>query len=187
MAGWVVVLLTLNGCTGSLGTGAANTGDSAAAELLLGAVTRSQIESDQPAWTDALGSSQPDFEASLAMAASGDGLQVTVFFGTWCSDSRRELARLWQALDEVGIDPAFELRYIAVDRTKTEPGDLVAGVELRFVPTFVVEKNGEEIGRIVESAPRGIESDLHSLLAGSISGIVTGRADLEIHSTPSGD
>jgi hypothetical protein len=103
---------------------------------------------------------------------------VTVFLGTWCSDSRREVARLWRALDQVGGLVPFEVEYVAVDRAKSAPADLVAGQDLRYVPTFVVEREGEEVGRVVESAPGGIESDLLALLTGEASGTVSGRDDL---------
>jgi hypothetical protein len=86
--------------------------------------------------------------------------------------------RLWRALDEVGGLVPFEIEYLAVDRDKAEPADLVAAYDLRYVPTFVVRRGGEEVGRIVESSPNGVEVDLLALLTGEAAGVVTGRDDL---------
>ncbi len=100
-----------------------------------------------------------------------------MYLGTWCSDSGRELPRLWRALDEFGVLDPPEIRYIGVDRDKSEPAEWLAGVDLELVPTFVVRRDGRELGRIVESAPNGIERDLLDLLQGTKSGLITGNRD----------
>jgi hypothetical protein len=108
---------------------------------------------------------------------------VTVFLGTWCSDSKRELARLWRAFDDLmgtsGREAPFAVRYVAVARDKQEPAELTAGRDLHYVPTFVVEREGREVGRIVETAPQGIERDLLALLDGSAQGVLSARGDLQ--------
>ncbi|HEX2254935.1 MAG TPA: hypothetical protein VHQ65_16845 [Thermoanaerobaculia bacterium] len=157
-------------------------------EVLVGEVTRQELEAHQPDWVAALVEAQadpttaPDAEAAMALAAVEPGAEVTVYLGTWCSDSKRELARLWGAFDSAGIEPGsgapFDLRYVAVDRDKRQPAALLAGADLQYVPTFVVRRGGEEVGRIVEVAPTGIEHDLLALLTGETSGVVSGRDDL---------
>ena len=61
------------------------------------------------------------------------GAEVVVFLGTWCGDSRRELPRLWKALDSGSGAVTFQIRYIGVDHAKKEPADLVEG-ERRPLP-----------------------------------------------------
>lgn len=156
-------------------------------EPLVGVVTRAEMEAHEPDWVMAQIEAEPDPEAARALLEVPPGADVTVYLGTWCSDSKRELSRLWRAFDEAGIDPSgsgmgeeppFDLRYVAVDRDKEAPGGLVEGVGLRFVPTFVVRRDGEEVGRMVEVSPNGIEHDLLSLLTGEATGIVSARDDL---------
>ena len=107
------------------------------------------------------------------MAAAGAEARVTVFLGTWCSDSRRELSRWWRALDEnMGI-VGFEVRYVGIDRDKREPAELLVGAEIERVPTFVVRRAGAEVGRVVEESPHGIERDLLALLDGSVEGVIS--------------
>ena len=103
---------------------------------------------------------------------------MTVYLGTWCSDSRRELSRFWRAIDEAGGEVAFELAYVGVSRDKDEPAEALAGLGLEYVPTFVVEIDGVEVGRIVEESPNGIEHDLAALLRGETSGLVTAKQEL---------
>jgi thiol-disulfide isomerase/thioredoxin len=137
-----------------------------------------------PEWTEDLALATPDETRSRSLAEPRADTEVVVFFGTWCSDSRRELTRLWRAVEMAGGDTGFPIRYVGVDRTKTEPGDLVDGKEILYVPTLIVLKGGIEFGRIVETAPAGVESDLVALLTGEASGWLSGREDLDSLSVP---
>lgn len=147
--------------------------------VLVGDVTREQIEEAVPDWAQAEAESSPDPEACRALAAVDPGADVTVFLGTWCGDSRREVPRLWKALDLAGPAVPFEIHYIGVDRDKKEPAGRQAGDDIRYVPTFIVSRNGQEIGRIVEHSPSGIEKDLLALLTGQARGLITSRTDLQ--------
>lgn len=146
--------------------------------VLVGDVTREQIEESVPNWVQSEADSKPDPEACHGLAAVEPGAEVTVFLGTWCSDSRREVPRLWKALDLAGPVVPFEVHYIGVDEDKKEPGGRPAGDDIRYVPTVIVRRNGQEIGRIVEQSPDGIEKDLLALLSGQARGLITSRTDL---------
>ena len=146
--------------------------------VLVGDVTREQIEEAVPDWAQAEADSAPDPATCQGLAAVEPGADVTVFLGTWCGDSRREVPRLWKALDLAGPAVPFEIHYVGVDRDKKEPGGRPAGDDIRYVPTFIVRRNGQEIGRIVEHSPAGIEKDLLALLNGQAHGLITSRTDL---------
>jgi thiol-disulfide isomerase/thioredoxin len=143
---------------------------------LVGETTREQIEV-APEWMAAEAESQPDPEACKALASVPPGAEVTVFLGTWCGDSRRELPRFWKALDMAATVP-FAVHYIGVDRQKKEPSAPVINNDIRYVPTFIVYREGREVGRIVEESPHGIEKDLLALLTGEAQGLITTRTDL---------
>lgn len=146
--------------------------------VLLGPLTREEIEVAAPDWVEAEIEAQPDLDAAMLLESSFAGAEVVVFLGTWCSDSRRELPRLWRALDDIGADHPAQIRYIGVDRDKQEPSELLAGHDLLYVPTFIVRRDGHEIGRIVEVSPSGIEIDLLALLSGTRKGLVTAKQEL---------
>src|ERR1700692_4469803 len=65
-------------------------------QALLGPVTRQQVEAAAPAWVQAGVEAKPALGAARALAAVEPGAEVTVLLGTWCSDSRREVSRLWR-------------------------------------------------------------------------------------------
>ncbi|MEP7013713.1 MAG: hypothetical protein ABJC13_25610 [Acidobacteriota bacterium] len=75
-------------------------------------------------------------------------------------------------------EAAAAVELIGVDETKKEPADLLAGADVLYVPTIIVRRGGKEVGRIVESSPKGIETDLLDLLEGRASGVLSLRTDL---------
>lgn len=146
--------------------------------VLLGETNRAAVEAAVPDWVSQVVASEIDREAAQGLATVAPGAEVTIFFGTWCGDSRREVSRFWRALDEVGGEVGFQYRLIGVSREKSSPAEFVAGQDLRFVPTFIVRRNGQEVGRIVESAPHGLEVDLLALIEGRAQGVLSLREDL---------
>ena len=146
---------------------------------MIGELTRQEIEIALPDWVEEEISARPDIDSAEALMGSLPGAEVIVLLGTWCADSRRELARLWRAMDEAGALDPDQVRYIGVDRDLEQPDQWVAGRDLQLVPTFVVQRHGEELGRIVESSPNGIEIDLLALLTGEKSGVITDSVELE--------
>lgn len=144
---------------------------------MTGVVTRDEIEAAEPAWRQELAAASVDEDAARALNDVPAGAEVVVFLGTWCGDSRRVVSRLWVALERAPNAP-FTVRMIAVDRSKRDPGGLSDGQDLRYVPTIIVRRAGREVGRIVESAPHGVEVDLLSLLRGEASGTISLRGDL---------
>jgi tetratricopeptide (TPR) repeat protein len=97
-------------------------------------------------------------------------LDFTVFFGTWCGDSRREVPRLLKLFDAMGL-PDGSVELVALDRTdealKQSPGGEERGHEIYRVPTLIIERDGEEISRLVEYPVLSLERDLLAMLDGS--------------------
>lgn len=152
--------------------------------VLTGSVTREQIESAAPEWVQAQVEAKPDAAAAQALAQVEPGAEVTVFLGTWCEDSRREVPRLWSAIDVAGGSVPFPVRYVAVDREKKDPAGAAAKSDIRYVPTFIVARDGREVGRIVETSPHGVEADLLALLTGKAQGVISTREDLGADGSP---
>jgi len=158
--------------------------------VLVGELQRSEIELAEPRWVEAQVSAEVDAEAARRLVDADPGAEVAVFLGTWCGDSRREVGRLWRAFDDLSgpegaFVPPFEIEYIGVDREKEEPVERTGGLDIQYVPTVIVYRDGQEVGRIIESAPAGIEGDLADLLSGRQSGVISGRTDLEPSEEPS--
>jgi len=92
-----------------------------------------------------------------------DKLKVTIVFGTWCSDSRREVPRFFKLADTIGL-VSENLKLIAVDTKKTVNDVDISGLKLEKVPTFIFYVGDKEIGRIVETPKVNIETDLLNIL-----------------------
>ena len=110
-----------------------------------------------------------EVDTELTNAISDPG-QYTyeVFLGTWCGDSRRELPRMEKIFSEMGIDMSNVL-IVTLDRDKISPNGEQEGKDIRYVPTLIVSKDNQEIGRIVESPSSEtatLESDLFEISLG---------------------
>ncbi|MCX6318420.1 MAG: hypothetical protein NTW29_14105 [Bacteroidetes bacterium] len=96
-------------------------------------------------------------------------LRIEVFFGTWCGDSKREVPRFLKLLDELSF-PAHKTKLIALGTgdslVKQSPQHEEAGKGIFRVPTFILYKNGVELGRINEYPVYSLEKDLLTLLSG---------------------
>lgn len=90
---------------------------------------------------------------------------ITLFMGTWCEDSQRETPAFFKILDLAGID-ASTIQLITVNEDKDQPEELVAGKDITNVPTIIFQKDGQELGRIVEYPIESLEKDMQKILNG---------------------
>ena len=139
---------------------------------LLGRISESQLREDPFAtwFVPGYASYEPSSSGVAALRDVGsDRLDVTVFFGSWCGDSRREVPRFVKLLDAIGF-PRERVRLVGVDRSddavKRSPGGEERGQEIYRVPTFVVSRDGAEIGRVVEHPALSLERDLLAIVRG---------------------
>lgn len=89
-------------------------------------------------------------EATVETLAEHDELVYRVWGGDWCKDCRSQLPDFGAALDAAGVDSDRIVHY-ELDQNKEGPGVSEYGIE--FIPTVVVERDGEEIARFVEEEP----------------------------------
>ena len=83
-----------------------------------------------------------------------DDLEYHVWGGDWCKDCRAQLPDFGAALDAAGVPDAKVHHYPTEkndDGSKTGPG--VEEYDIEYIPTVVVERDGEEIARFVEEEP----------------------------------
>lgn len=96
-------------------------------------------------------------------------VQIVAFMGTWCGDSKREIPRFYKVLDQLNFKED-QLMLVNLDRKseayKQSPTGEEKGLNIHRVPTFIVYRDGEEIGRIVESPVTSLETDLVQILNG---------------------
>jgi len=95
------------------------------------------------------------------------GKSITIFMGTWCGDSKREVPRVLKMLDCCDF-PMNELKLVMVGNNdslyKKSPQHEETGKNIVRVPTVIVEQKGAEIGRIIEFPITSLEKDLLAIL-----------------------
>jgi len=90
-------------------------------------------------------------------------VQITIVFGSWCSDSRLQVGRFYKILEETGYKEK-NLTLIGVDRNKNAVSVNIENLNIERVPTFIIYQNGKELGRIVESPKKNLEDDLWKIV-----------------------
>lgn len=106
---------------------------------------------------------EPSSEALAFLKGIDQPLIIEVFYGSWCSDSIREVPRFIKIMDLVK-NKNLQITFIGVDRSKKQPAEKTEGKNVEFVPTFIVLREGKEAGRIIESPKVSLEQDLVDML-----------------------
>ena len=112
---------------------------------------------------------EPSSETVEALSSSLDDVEVEVYFGTWCGDSRRDVPRLNRVLDDAGFS-RDRLEMIALS---DRPGEFKFSPEgkererlVHRTPTIVLTRGGREIGRIVQNSVGTLEEDMLAIAKG---------------------
>ncbi|HJW16535.1 MAG TPA: thioredoxin family protein [Flavisolibacter sp.] len=108
----------------------------------------------------------PDQSALKALRANKDSINIIAFGGTWCSDTKYILPKFYMLSDASGLSPD-RITLIGVDHNKKTIQHLSEAFNIINVPTFIVMKNGKEIGRVVEYGTTGMfDRELGQIIAG---------------------
>ena len=97
------------------------------------------------------------------LKANINDYEIKIVFATWCSDSKLQVPRFYKILDLAEFNKS-KLETIGVDRTKNALVVNIANLNIDLVPTFIVYKYGNEIGRIVETPSKSLEADLLNII-----------------------
>ena len=143
--------------------------DSRGNDMLLGKCTRSALL--QAPFADWF---KPNYDSYIVDSFTCNfirpllaGKSITIFMGTWCGDSKREVPRVLKMLDCCNF-PAKDLTLVMVSNKdslyKKSPQHEEAGKNIVRVPTIIIEQKGAEIGRIIEFPKTSLEKDMLSIL-----------------------
>lgn len=145
--------------------------------IMVGETPREGLVAQFPAWADTAVLYRPAAGAVAKLHAVVQPVDILCVLGTWCSDSRREVARFWQVLDKAA-NPNLRLRMLSVGRKDdaaaqaklAELGfaeDIRAAYGITLVPTFIftLAETGLELGRIIETPQQTLEEDAATILA----------------------
>ena len=132
-------------------------------EYLSGPVTESQIRAVTvfDLYTKRY---EPNTEIIQKLNSVEDTILIDVFMGTWCHDSKREVPALFKIMESIE-NPAITAQYTALEYRRRGPKDIIEKNNIKRTPTFIIYKNGKEIGRIIEEVKKSVESDLYSIIS----------------------
>jgi thiol-disulfide isomerase/thioredoxin len=139
----------------------------ASEKVLKGYINRSILESDTAfKWFgENLKYGQANTAAVNAFKNNASKFSMIVFGGTWCHDTQNLLPVFYRLVDKSGY-PENKITLVAVDREKTGPDNLHKTYNITNVPTFIVMKDGKEVGRVVEYGKEGaIDKELGEIVS----------------------
>lgn len=109
------------------------------------------------------GSYKPEVMISDKIKLKLNKITITVVMGAWCGDSKEQVPRFFKLMDKVEYDSS-KITIYCVDRDKkTEKGE-TDNMGITLVPTFIIYRDGVEIGRIIETPKVSLEADLLEIL-----------------------
>ncbi len=107
----------------------------------------------------------PNADAIKNFAVGKETVNILVFGGTWCSDTKQILPGFFKTVDAASF-PESRITLIGVDHSKKTLYNLSEAFGITNVPTFIVMKDGREIGRVVEYGKTGTpEKEVAELVA----------------------
>lgn len=148
------------------------TKDAKGREKMLGKITKDGFTANSfNSWfTPNYEAYQPDEKLIKKLKRKLKKYTITVFMGTWCGDSKKEVPRFYNVLEAANF-PESKLRVIGLnngrEQYKQGPNGEEKGFNIHRVPTFIVyDKKGNEVGRIVEHPVESLEADLLKICRG---------------------
>ena len=108
----------------------------------------------------------PEQGALQAFKTNRDSINIVAFGGTWCGDTKYILPKFFALTDAAGF-PQKRITLLGVDHGKKTIQHLSEAFGITNVPTFIVMKDGKEIGRVVEYGKYGMfDKELGEIIAG---------------------
>jgi thiol-disulfide isomerase/thioredoxin len=125
-------------------------------KVLKGLISRDLLTGDSAfKWfTENQAGYTPDPEVVAGLKAKGGQVQFLVFGGTWCDDTKYILPRFFSLLDAASI-PEKQVTLVGVDQDKKSTNHLSEDMHITRIPTFIMLKDGKEVGRVVEYGRTG--------------------------------
>ena len=130
---------------------------------LTGELTRDEILQHSPDWEEVVASYIPDIDSLDILRSIDTPVQIEVYLGTWCSDSKDHVSAFFKILD-MADNPQLIPLYIGLPKENDAREELVQGKNITRIPTFVVIVDGHEKGQIIEHPATSMEQDLVEII-----------------------
>ena len=130
---------------------------------LLGPLSKEEILENFPDWQVEVASYVPNLEVIEKLQALPSEINIEIFLGTWCSDTKRNVSAYFKIMDMVD-NPLIMTTYIGIPEEDDSRKPFIEGKNIVKVPTFIVYIDDQEKGRIVEDPIKSVEEDLLDII-----------------------
>ena len=130
---------------------------------LLGPLSKEEILENFPDWQEKVASYVPNQEVIEKLQSIQYAIEIEIFLGTWCPDSKRNVSAYFKIMDLVD-NPLFMTTYIGLPRDKDSRKPFIEGKNIIKIPTFIIIIDNQEKGRIIENPVKSVEEDLLDII-----------------------
>ncbi len=130
---------------------------------LLGPLSKEEILENFPDWQEEAASYVPNQEVIERLQSIQYEIEIEIFLGTWCPDTKRNVSAYFQIMDMVD-NPLFTTTYIGIPKDKDSRKPFIEGKNIIKVPTFIIIIDNQEKGRIIENPIKSVEEDLLDII-----------------------
>ena len=134
-------------------------------EILTGLINREGLKTGNfaPYMDEFYPDYEPDKEVISKLRGLTKDIDILIVLGSWCGDSQEQVPRFLKVIDRMKF-PKERLVIVGVDRSKESEDMEMKNYDIERVPTMIMFRGNEEIGRIVETPETTLERDLLSIL-----------------------
>ncbi len=132
-----------------------------------GPMTVDELWAAAPVWRSIAETYEPNEALVARLRAIDQPMHLQVVMATWCGDSRQHVPRLLKSIAKAA-NPNITVDLIGIGPEFVTPMEVIAGANITNVPTVIVQRDGKEVGRFVET-PAGatIEDDVCDIASGT--------------------
>ena len=160
----LVIALNVNVCIAQITTSGDSTDQKS--EFLLGKISRSSLYHGdfRNYFMNEYAAYQPDSDLLKKLENVIYDAHISLIMATWCSDSQIQVPRFFKMLDLLDYN-TNQVDLICVDHNKLAGNLDISLFSIEYVPTFIFFRNGNEVGRIIESPEISLEKDTYRILS----------------------
>lgn len=132
-----------------------------------GPMTIDELWQTAPTWHAINETYEPDPAVIERLRKIDTPVRLQIVMATWCGDSRQHVPRLLKSIAKAA-NPNLTVELIGIGPDFTTPMEVVQGQNITNIPTVIVRKGENEIGRFVET-PAGatVEDDIADIVNGT--------------------
>ena len=105
----------------------------------------------------------PDGEMIKKLDASMTGIHMVLITGWWCPECTEMIPRLRSIMNRLTVNVLVEI----VEMVPGIKPKKATELDVQAIPTIVLFRNGEELGRIIEEPEKTLVEDLLRISGGS--------------------